>query len=597
MKKFSRLLTFLLLLAVAGVLFGISASAQSDGRYDAAKEGILSEYYRIDAEKGYITGIAPGTSVQKLVNTCVPYGLSVSGETVATGTQLTYQDGDTVHSLTVIITGDVNGDGGVTISDMLRLKSALLGNPLSELATVAGDLNFDGKVTITDFLKVKSCLLGLDAVKVSYTEGSLLLVEPGKTAAWQAEDAYSYVSEAPDLFTVDKDGIITAQQTEGSAFVYAKDAMGSIVERQLVTVLNEPVTISLGEESCRLTMGQSLTLKPEYNHPVKPVLIWTTSDPEIVTVEQGVLTAQHFGTATVTAALENGTATQMEVTVAPPITGIAIERKLYKVKPGNTRTLNLFLEPEESGEEILWTTSDPAVATVSADGAVTGVAYGTCTVTATGKYSQLSASCQVKICDVIQVALTFDDGPNYTTTKLLDYLQKNDIRATFFMVGNRISSYPEVVKREVAEGHEIAYHSYDHAHQPNLSSSQITGDYEKSDKILYDLTGAHFTLWRTPGGGYNSRVLNAVPLPHILWSVDTLDWKTRNAYSVYTAILRAKDGDIVLLHDLHGTTVEGAIMAMEEMNKGNYEFLTVTEMISRNGTPPQNSQTYFSGRN
>ena len=152
------------------------------------------------------------------------------------------------------------------------------------------------------------------------------------------------------------------------------------------------------------------------------------------------------------------------------------------------------------------------------------------------------------------------------------------------------------MKREVAEGHEIGYHSYSHQIQTGLSSEQIISDFEKSTTILKDLTGAEFTLWRTPGGGFNDRVLKCVKLPHIMWSVDTYDWKTLNANKVYSAILNnAKDGSIILLHDLHRTSVEGAIMAMQEMIKGDYEFVTVTELLSRDGIPPVNSKNYYSG--
>ena len=167
MRKISKLLVFFLLLAVVGVLSGLSVSAQNEGKYDAAQEGIVSEYYSIDKEQGYITGIAPGTPVEKLLSTCAPYGLTVSADKVATGTKLTYTQDDQEISLTAIITGDLNGDGGISISDMLMLKSALLGDELSQLAAAAGDLNADGKVTIT---KVDTAISG-DVVIPSTIDG------------------------------------------------------------------------------------------------------------------------------------------------------------------------------------------------------------------------------------------------------------------------------------------------------------------------------------------------------------------------------------------------------------------------------------------
>lgn len=595
MKKYLRLSTIFLLVLLIGMLLSTAVGAEGLQRYNADQEGIASEYYKVDSQSGYISGIAPGTSVQKLLSACTPAGLTASGETLATGTKISFMAGENEISLTAIITGDLNGDGNITISDMLMEKSYLLGETLSPTATVAGDLTGDGKITITDFLKVKSFLLGLEKIEATYTGGDLFLLAPGESAAWQIAEASSYITDDDTLVAI-ADGTVTAQSKEGSAFIYALDAEGNILDRQMVTVLSEPLTISLGAKKCTLTMGQSKTLTPAFNHPVSPEVTWVSSDPAIVTVEDGKLSAVGFGKAKVTAKLQNGAKATVTVTVAPPITDIAIERTLYKVKPGKTKALNLLLTPAESGEEIIWTSSDPAIATVSADGTVTGVAYGTVTITAKGKYSGLSAKCKVKVCDVIQVAVTFDDGPSNNTAALLDFLKKKDIRVTFFMVGNRINSFKNTVKREAAEGHELGYHSYAHAMQPQLSSQQITSDFKKSDKILYDLTGKHFTVWRTPGGDFNSRVLSCVPAPHIMWSVDTLDWKSRDAYSVRNAILRAKDGDIVLLHDLYSSTVNGAIMAMEQMQKGNYEFVTVTELLSRNGTAPVNGKTYYSAR-
>ena len=100
----------------------------------------------------------------------------------------------------------------------------------------------------------------------------------------------------------------------------------------------------------------------------------------------------------------------------------------------------------------------------------------------------------------------------------------------------------------------------------------------------------------TPGGAFDARVLQAVYLPHIRWSVDTLDWKYRDTYQVYTNIMKdVRDGSIVLLHALYKTSVEGAKLAMDELWAGDYEFLTVTELLSRDGTPPAPSKNYYNG--
>ena len=193
-----------------------------------------------------------------------------------------------------------------------------------------------------------------------------------------------------------------------------------------------------------------------------------------------------------------------------------------------------------------------------------------------------------------QIALTFDDGPSVHTARLLDFLEQEGIHATFFLVGDRISRFPETVQRQALEGHEIGYHSYSHADQTLLSSERIFDDFCRSNRELFALTGKEYSLWRAPGGSFNKRVLEAVPLPHIHWSADTRDWETKNTAAVCSAILEsAGDGVIILLHDLYGTSVDGAIRAIKSLQKQGYEFVTVSELLSRHGEPPQNCMNYY----
>ena len=601
MKKFFTILSLLLAVAVLGTSGSVRATEPpADLRYDVSAEGILSAYYPMDREAGYLLGVAPGTDGQRLCDTCVPYGTLLSAEAAATGSTLSYTGPDgTTAALTVVVTGDLNGDAAVSITDMLMIKSYLLGEALEGPAAAAGDVNYDGTVSITDFLQVKSSLLGLSRISAGVPGDEaeeMLLLSPGTSDTWNIQ-ANTFVSQDTALVSVSETGTVTATAGAGSTFVYALDETGAAIDRILVTVLNEPLTVTLEAPAARVQIDQTLTLGATFNHPVKANLSWSSSDPAICTVDEtGTVTGVTYGTATVTATLSNGNTAQCDVTVSPPITSLSLEKSLHKIKPGTTRQLAALADPMDSGEELIWSSSDPAIVTVDETGLVTGVAYGSATVTVTGKYSGLSASCTVKVCDVIQVAMTFDDGPSAHTAKLLDFLKEHDIKVTFFLVGEMIPYYGEAVKREVAEGHEIGYHSYDHTIQTTISTDRIIQDYEKTSKMLKDLTGAEFTLWRSPGGGYNQRVLDAIPVPHIYWSVDTKDWQTKNADKVCSAILKnATDGSIILLHDLHKTTVEGSIMALQQMIEGDYEFLTVTELLSRDGTPPQPSTNYVRG--
>ena len=481
------------------------------------------------------------------------------------------------------------------------VKSFVLGSSLSETAAIAGDVNYDGKVTITDFLQLKAYLLKIGAISAGKAAGietkdSLILLTPGETKVWSVDGAAAYSTDNSKLAAVDESGAVTAGKKEGSTFVYALDADGEVISRTVVTVLKEKLSVSIGAASHKLIRGETLNLTAAFNHPVQPAVTWTSSDTEVVSVDaDGHITTPGHGTAVVTATLENGSKAETTITVVPPITSIKIERTLYKVKPGASRMIPVALEPADTGEELIWSSSDPAIAKVSSDGTVTGIKKGTVTITVKGRYSGLKASCKVKICDVKQVAITFDDGPSNYTADLLSFLEKNDIRATFFLVGSRVKSYTETVKRIVAGGNELGYHSYAHINQLSLTSDKIKADFNKSNKEVKELTGQGYTVWRTPGGGYNERVLNSVPLPHIMWSVDTLDWQKMNTDAVYRSVKSAKDGSIILLHDLYKTSVNGAIKAMKEMNAGDYEFLTVTELLSRKGKEPKASTNYYSG--
>lgn len=650
-KMFLSIFCVLLLLSAMVPAVG-ATETETKGRYDPAIEGITSSYYAIDTEKGYITGIAPGTTAQQLQAVCLPAGVTASQEKLATGATLSVQlpdpeeppteettepsveettetpteetteetapateqltiinkrTGSTpamkTHSLTVIVTGDLNGDGAVTITDMLMLKNHLLGKPLSDTAKVAGDVNYDGSASITDFLRIKSDLLGLEKITAGRKAGTtptdlLVLMTTDDTATWTTTCApVAYVSDDETLAAIDATGRITTAGAEGSTFIYALDSGGNVLERAIVTVLKEKLAVSVNVQSCRILAGKTQKLTANLNHPVTAKITWSSSNPAVASVDAaGKITAHKSGTATVSAALEDGNTAKVTVTVVPPITAVTAERSIHKIKPNTSRTIKLELTPAGVEEEFTWTSSDPSIARVNNSGVVTGVKYGTVTITAKGKYSGLTAQCKVKVCNAKQIAITFDDGPSGYTEKLLDYLKKNDIKVTFFLVGNRLSSYPETLKRQVNEGHEIGYHSYAHVEQTTLSSAQITSDFEKAEATLKKITGAEFSVWRSPGGGYNDRVLKAIDLPHIMWSVDSYDWKVRNTEKVYRNIMnQAHDGGIVLIHDLYSFSVNGAIKAMDELAAGDYEFVTVTEILSRKGTPPKPSTNYFYG--
>lgn len=194
------------------------------------------------------------------------------------------------------------------------------------------------------------------------------------------------------------------------------------------------------------------------------------------------------------------------------------------------------------------------------------------------------------------IALTFDDGPGPYTRRLLEGLAKRGVKATFFMLGQQAENYDVTAGLVRDAGHQIASHTYDHPQLSKKTDSQVRWQISHTADILNRITGygTHY-LVRPPYGDYNSRVLSLLDNPAILWSVDPLDWKYRNADTVCTNIVNgAHDGAIVLAHDIHSTTVDGVLMAIDKLQAKGYEFVTVNELFRRRGVSLEKGHTYSS---
>lgn len=194
------------------------------------------------------------------------------------------------------------------------------------------------------------------------------------------------------------------------------------------------------------------------------------------------------------------------------------------------------------------------------------------------------------------IALTFDDGPSGYTNGLLDGLAARNVKVTFFMLGMCAQSYPSVVRRAYNEGHQIAQHTYDHPALTTKSNEQIAWQLQKTDSILDNILGEdNDYLLRTPYGDYNDRVLSQIGSPNIVWSVDSCDWQLLNAEKVCNQIVNnAFDGAIVLVHDIHRTSIPGALKAIDILLSWGYEFVTVGELFRRRGVTMNNGVNYYS---
>lgn len=194
------------------------------------------------------------------------------------------------------------------------------------------------------------------------------------------------------------------------------------------------------------------------------------------------------------------------------------------------------------------------------------------------------------------IALTYDDGPGAHTARLLDGLKERGVHATFFMVGQSAARYPDVVRRAYQEGHQVANHSYNHPQLTSLSAQGVRSQIQNTNAILDQACGAGTSyMVRAPYGSSNAAVRQAVGAPMAFWSVDTVDWKTRNATAVKNAVVNgAKDGAIILVHDSMATTVDGTLAAIDTLKGKGYQFVTVQELFRRRGVALENGVQYTS---
>lgn len=185
------------------------------------------------------------------------------------------------------------------------------------------------------------------------------------------------------------------------------------------------------------------------------------------------------------------------------------------------------------------------------------------------------------------IALTFDDGPSAHTERLLDAFATHGGKGTFFVVGNMIDSRAATLQRMAAEGHEIGSHSWNHRQLTKLGEQELTDQIMNTRAKIYEITGVDTRILRPPYGSYNDQVkATSEQLGVVLvnWSVDTLDWKYKNADTVYQAVMKdARDGAIILCHDLHETTVDAMERAIPDLMAQGYQLVTVSELLETNG--------------
>lgn len=195
------------------------------------------------------------------------------------------------------------------------------------------------------------------------------------------------------------------------------------------------------------------------------------------------------------------------------------------------------------------------------------------------------------------IALTFDDGPSAHTERLLDIFEKNGGKGTFFVLGNLIKGRESTLKRIARQGHEIGNHSWSHRQFTKLDEKELTDQIMMTRAKIYDVTGQNCVIVRPPYGACNDDVRAAgkeLGVSYVNWSVDTLDWKTKNAKAIYNETMKnAKDGSIILFHDLHKTTVDAMEKIIPELIDQGYQLVTVTQLLTYYGQELEPGKMYY----
>ena len=191
------------------------------------------------------------------------------------------------------------------------------------------------------------------------------------------------------------------------------------------------------------------------------------------------------------------------------------------------------------------------------------------------------------------IALTFDDGPGLYTQTLLEHLDRYHAKATFFVVGRNVAPYSIALQQAVQRKHQIGNHTWNHPLLPKRDEAVIRQEIESTNSAVAAATGVTPTMVRPPYGGMNDKVraqLQQLTMPAIMWSIDTRDWADHDAAIVCSrAVANAAPGAIILMHDIHKTSVDAVPCILDALQKQGYRFVTVKNLF---GHPLSAGESY-----
>ncbi len=185
------------------------------------------------------------------------------------------------------------------------------------------------------------------------------------------------------------------------------------------------------------------------------------------------------------------------------------------------------------------------------------------------------------------IALTFDDGPTRAhTPRLLDMLRRRNVKATFYVLGERAANNPDIIRRMVNEGHEIGNHTWTHRNLKTLSDEQVRWEFDKTREAIVRASGVQPRTMRPPYGSMYPKqrewVFHEYGYPTVMWDVDPLDWKKPGSGVVAQRLISgARNGSILLVHDLYGSSVDAIPQTIDTLLRQGYHFVTVSQLIAQ----------------
>lgn len=191
------------------------------------------------------------------------------------------------------------------------------------------------------------------------------------------------------------------------------------------------------------------------------------------------------------------------------------------------------------------------------------------------------------------IALTFDDGPNYNTSKILEILNKYNVRATFFVLGSKINHNEKIIKTMDEYGMEIGNHTYSHKLMTSMSNLDIIKEVEDTSDLIYNIVGKYPKLVRPSYGSFNKKIKESINMPIIIWNIDTLDWKSHNSKKIVSRVMnKVSDGDIILMHDIYSATVKAVDILVPKLISEGYQLVSVSELFYYKNINLENGRVY-----